>query len=63
MSEGIGAAGSIRVKHIPGSEDLTDTINDWLSKKHDADVIDIKFATSATQDEYASDVLIIYRWR
>ncbi|MCI1592464.1 hypothetical protein [Heyndrickxia oleronia] len=56
----IGVAGAISVQQIIG-EDLTEKINGWLENHPDLEIIDIKFSTSATEDAWSSDVLIIYR--
>ncbi|GIN38490.1 MULTISPECIES: hypothetical protein [Heyndrickxia] len=56
----IGVAGEISVQQIIG-EDLTEKINGWLENHPDLEVIDIKFSTSATEDSWSSDALIIYR--
>lgn len=53
-------AGTIKTKLISGG--YTDIlINDWLSKNADVEVIDIKFAASANDDDWGTDALIIYR--
>lgn len=56
----LGVAGALAVKQIIG-EDLTDKINNWLESNPDLEVIDIKFSTSATNDSWSTDALIIYR--
>ena len=56
----LGVAGEISVQQIIG-EDLTEKINGWLENHPDLEIIDIKFSTSATEDAWSSDVLIIYR--
>ncbi|KYC92245.1 hypothetical protein B4102_3786 [Heyndrickxia sporothermodurans] len=56
----MGVAGTIAVKQISG-EDLTDKINAWLESNPELEVIDIKFSTSATEDNWGTDALIIYR--
>lgn len=57
----IGIAASIRVKHLCGGADITPLLNNWLSENPDLEIIDIKFATSATEEEWSTDVLIVYR--
>ncbi|MCM3454438.1 hypothetical protein M3685_10825 [Heyndrickxia oleronia] len=56
----MGVAGTIAVKQIIG-EDITEQVNRWLGHNPDLEVIDIKFSTSAIEDSWSSDVLIIYR--
>lgn len=56
----LGTAKSISVKQISG-DFIENEINDWLNKNPETEVIDIKFSASATDDNWGSDVLIIYR--
>lgn len=56
----LGVAGTIAVRQI-SSDHIEKDINNWLNSHPDVEVIDIKFSASATQDEWGSDALIIYR--
>ncbi len=55
-----GVAGGIAVKQVGGNV-IDKDVNAWLEKNPDVDVLDIKFAASATNDDWGSDALIIYR--
>lgn len=56
----LGVAGTIAVKQFIGHS-VEDDINRWLECNSDVEVIDIKFATSASSDDWSTDALIIYR--
>ena len=56
----LGLAGTLAVIHIEGGN-LEKEINDWLSNNSDTQVIDIKFAASANESDWATDAMIIYR--
>ncbi|UOQ85667.1 hypothetical protein [Gracilibacillus salinarum] len=56
----LGVAASIRTKQISG-EFIEGRVNQWLEENADTEVIDIKFAASATHEDWATDALIIYR--
>ena len=56
----LGVARNIAVAHIAGGN-LEKEINDWLSNNPEVEVIDIKFAASANESDWATDALIIYR--
>lgn len=58
MALGVGA--SIAVKQISGVT-IEDEVNRWLLNNKNYEVLDIKFATSAHEDNWESDALIIYR--
>lgn len=58
MELGVGA--SIAVKQIGGNV-IDKDVNAWLENNPDVEVLDIKFAASATNDDWGSDALIIYR--
>lgn len=57
----LGVAGNIRTEHIITDGFIADKINEWMQKNEKAIVLDIKFSTSANSEEYATEVLIIYR--
>lgn len=61
MPNELGVASSIAVKHVSGDTNLAPSINGWLKENPDAEVIDIKFAASATDSQWGTDALIIYR--
>lgn len=56
----IGVAGSIEVKHLSGTQ-VDYAISKWIERNPNAEIIDIKMSSAATNDEWATDVLIIYR--
>jgi hypothetical protein len=56
----LGLASVIRTKQISG-EFIEGKLNTWLEENPDVEVIDIKFSASATHEDWATDVLIIYR--
>lgn len=56
----LGVAGTIAVKHVTGG-DIGKSINYWLEKNPDTEVIDIKFSASANDSDWTTDALIIYR--
>lgn len=56
----LGVAGNLAVAHIEGGN-IEKEMNKWLSNNPDTEVIDIKFAASATTDDWGTDALIIYR--
>ena len=57
----LGVAGNIRTEHIITDGFIADKINKWMQQHPNVIVIDIKFSTSANSEEYATEVLIIYR--
>ena len=57
----LGVAGNIRTEHIVTNHFISDDINEWMLKNPKAIVLDIKFSTSANNEEYATEALIIYR--
>lgn len=56
----LGVAASIGVKQISGVY-VDSQINSWMDANPDVEVISIKFATSASEGNYSTDALIIYR--
>ncbi|MFP7171920.1 hypothetical protein [Terribacillus halophilus] len=56
----LGVAATIVVKQIAGGV-IDKNVNAWLQENPDVEVIDIKFSSSATNDDWATDALIIYR--
>lgn len=57
----LGVAGTIQTEHVIAEGRIDTAINAWLERNPDAEVIDIKFSTSATRDDWSADALIIYR--
>ena len=57
----LGVAGNIRVYQISSDHYVHDEINSWMRRNPKAIVLDIKFSTSGTHDEWGTDALIIYR--
>ncbi|QXE02793.1 hypothetical protein [Terribacillus sp. DMT04] len=57
----LGVAGSIAVEQFSSSEAVDGSINKWLKDNPNVDVIDIKFSSSASHEDWGSDALIIYR--
>lgn len=57
----LGVAYTIGVKQISGDEFIENGVNQWLEQNPDTEIIDIKFNSSATHDQWGSDALIIYR--
>ncbi|AMA74031.1 MULTISPECIES: hypothetical protein [Aneurinibacillus] len=62
----IGKASSIKVVHITrysydGKGGFDGAINRWLSENAEVEVLDIKFSSSATQEDTYEDALIIYK--
>ncbi|MGN7287409.1 hypothetical protein ACTHP3_21040 [Shouchella rhizosphaerae] len=56
----LGVAGSIAVKQI--SEAFVDSqINAWLEANPDTEIINIKFAANASEGNFITEALIIYR--
>lgn len=56
-----GTAGNIRVKQFCGDGSVDKLANRWFRENPHLKVIDIKFDTSATNEDYASDILVIYK--
>ncbi|WP_102706987.1 hypothetical protein [Terribacillus saccharophilus] len=56
----LGVAGSIGVKQFSGVA-VDQDINKWLDENPDVEVLDIKFAASASHEDWETDALIIYR--
>lgn len=56
----IGVAGSVEVKHLAGVQ-VDHAINRWIEKNPNVEIIDVKMTSAATNDEWMTDVLIIYR--
>lgn len=56
----LGVAGTLAVAQISG-EVIEIDVNLWLERNPEVEVIDIKFSTSATHDNWGSEALIIYR--
>lgn len=55
-------AKAIRTEHISCSaEGIDEHINHWLEQNPDVEVMDIKFTSSATNDSWGTEALIIYR--
>lgn len=57
----LGVANSIATKHFSSDNDIDLNINDWLLNNPDVEIIDIKFSTSISEENWGSDALIIYR--
>jgi hypothetical protein len=60
MGNELGVAAAIAVKQISGGH-IDEDINKWLQENPDVEVIEIKFVSSATSDDWGVDALIIYR--
>jgi len=56
----LGKARIIRVKQFSNDLDIQKHINKWLEDNPSIEIIDIKFSTSATSEDWATDALIIY---
>ncbi|MFD1335768.1 hypothetical protein ACFQ4N_09430 [Oceanobacillus iheyensis] len=41
--------------------DVTNDVNKWLAENPNKEVLEMKFTTAATEGEWVSDVLIIFR--
>ena len=52
----LGVAGNMRVKILEGEVE----VNNWLIDNSDVEVIDMKFSSSATDEDWADMVMIIY---
>ena len=52
----LGVAGNMRVKILEGQ----DEVNNWLINHSDVEVIDMKFSSSVTDEDWADMVMIIY---
>jgi hypothetical protein len=57
----LGKASEIGVKVFESGLRLQQDINEWLTENPDTYVIDIKFSSSATNDEWGTEALIIYK--
>ena len=57
----LGVAGNIRTEHIITDSFISDRINEWMQNNPKAIVLDIKFSTSANDEGYSTEALIIYR--
>lgn len=57
----LGKAKSIKTYHVPCDSDLGNKINQWLEGNAEAIVLDIKFSSSATNEQWGTDALIIYK--
>lgn len=56
----LGKSGAIAVAQI-GGEFIQSDINRWLEQNREVEVIDIKLSSSANNDGWVTDALIIYR--
>jgi len=58
----LGVAYSIRTKSFQSYPKHLDVpINEWLEENPDVEIIDIKFATAMSGQEWESEALVIYR--
>jgi len=57
----LGLANEIRVKTFSKGYDQEENINQWLDDNHDLVIIDIKFSSSATNEEWSNEAMVIYR--
>lgn len=57
----LGVAGTIATEHIISDSYIDNAINDWFDDNPDVEVIDIKFSSSSSDGNRATDALIIYR--
>lgn len=57
----LGVAGNIRTEHIITDSFIADEIDKWMVNNPKAIVLDIKFSTSANDEGYSTEALIIYR--
>ncbi|WP_158681486.1 hypothetical protein [Microbulbifer pacificus] len=60
LKEELGVASSLEVKQITDC-DVTNDVNKWLAENPNKEVLEMKFTTAATEGEWVSDVLIIFR--
>lgn len=57
----MGLASDIRVKQISGDDFIEGGINKFLEDNPDTEIVDIRFSSNATHDQWGADALIIYR--
>jgi len=57
----IGLASEIRIKTFTSGYDQELNINNWLEDNPDLVIVDIKFSSSATTDEWSNEAMVIYR--
>lgn len=57
----LGYAGNLKTEHIITDCFISHEINEWMKQHPHVIVIDIKFSTSANNEEYTTEALIIYR--
>lgn len=55
----LGVAGTLAVAYF--GIDVENQVNEWLQKNPELEIIDIRFGSSATADDFGTDAFIIYR--
>lgn len=57
----LGFAKAIAVKHFNSDWSLDKDMNQWLEDNPNIEILEIKYGSNATQDDWGSNALIIYR--